>query len=116
MSMILTFAEITGIPILQFLKMELLYSSLLFVVIYLLSLVFAKKSPYLHMGLWILLLIRLVLPPNLTSDYSLGSVIHSISMIPKIDDQPDVFEKENLLLFINKNPEGSKNIHHIPSP
>jgi len=115
MNMILTFAKITGSPILHFLKLELLYSSILFLVIYMLSLVFAKKSPYMQIGLWTLLLIRLVLPPNLTSDYSLGSVIHSISTINKIDKQPVVFEQESPLLFINKNPVDTKNSEHIPS-
>jgi len=64
--------------LLPFLQRELLYSTIVCVVVWLILLAFKKSSPRWQLGLWLLVLIRLVLPPNfshsLSGRYLLGEL------------------------------------------
>lgn len=59
-----------GAALAAFLQAELLYSTALFVPIWILLRLFRKRSPYLQLGLCALLLLRLVIPPQWASPLS----------------------------------------------
>jgi len=73
--------------ILSFLQQEMLYTSILFGVILGLSIIFRKASPYWHFGLWALVLVRFLLPP----DFAL-----SVSLRQQRGDWPIVAQAFNL--------------------
>ncbi|GAK51851.1 hypothetical protein U14_03097 [Candidatus Moduliflexus flocculans] len=62
--------DAAGSVILPLLGQELLYSTILCLVIVAAARMIKTWSPYWHLGLWMMLLIRLVLPPNLSSPVS----------------------------------------------
>ena len=63
-----------GDVVLPILQQQLLYSSILFVVVLLFSLALRKKSPFIHLALWSLILIRLILPPDVAHPLSLRNL------------------------------------------
>ncbi|MBN2411475.1 peptidoglycan DD-metalloendopeptidase family protein [candidate division KSB1 bacterium] len=115
MDVILFFTNKTAGPILHLLGTEVLYSSVLFIFVFVLSYLLRKKSPYIQTGLWTLLLIRLVLPPDLASDFSLGTVIHTISEINQTGEHPDVLEPWKSAILKNKYKTASKGSSENPS-
>lgn len=62
--------DAAGSVILPLLGRELLYSTILCLVIVVAARMMKSWSPYWHLGLWTILLMRLVLPPNLSSPVS----------------------------------------------
>ena len=64
--------------IMPFLLKEILYSVLLFIVIYVLTIIFRNRSPRWHLGLWALVLFRLVLPLDLSHSYSGRSLLNRL--------------------------------------
>jgi beta-lactamase regulating signal transducer with metallopeptidase domain len=66
------FAEVNTFSymVMTLLGRQLLYATVLFVLIAALARVFRIRSPYWHVGLWALLLLRLVLPPDLSNPIS----------------------------------------------
>ncbi len=82
------------------LRLEILYSIILFLIIFPLSLLLRRKSPYWQYGLWMLFMIRLILPPNFSSPISLGSVLDHIGFFSKTSGIQkyinfDIIESEN---------------------
>ncbi len=59
----------------SFIQKELLYSSVLFLIVLGFTKALKKKSLYLQYGLWALVLLRLVLPPDLSLQFSARSVL-----------------------------------------
>ena len=85
----------------SFVQKELLYSSILFLIVLGFTRVLKKKSLYLQYGLWALVLLRLVLPPDLSLQFSARSVLDTFG-----------FTKANVLeerLF-------SANLGQLPEP
>jgi len=85
----------------SFVQKELLYSSILFFIVLGFTRVLKKKSLYLQYGLWTLVLLRLVLPPDLSLQFSARSVLDTFG-----------FTKTNVLeerLF-------SANLSQLPEP
>lgn len=112
-----------GDVVLHFIKMETLLSIILFVIVFILSQTIGKKSPYVQIGLWSLLLLRLVLPPALSTDISLGRALEAISMAnPFIDntikDHPDYFIPLENLVTVNASTihNASRPLLHFLSP
>ncbi|MBN2030411.1 peptidoglycan DD-metalloendopeptidase family protein [bacterium] len=58
---------------------EVILSSILFLIVLTLTLVFRKQSPFLRLGLWALLLVRLIVPTDLTFSYSGSQLLHQIT-------------------------------------
>ena len=59
---------------------QLLYSTILFLVIFPLVKMLKHRSPYWHLGLWTLVLLRLVLSPDLSASWSARSLLEGISL------------------------------------
>ncbi|MFQ5632024.1 MAG: hypothetical protein ACE5I1_24910, partial [bacterium] len=57
-----------------FLQREVFFSAILFLPIGILALASRKRSPYLQFGLWTLLLVRLILPPNMAFEFGAGQL------------------------------------------
>ncbi len=62
-----------------FFQKEMILSSILFFIVLSLTLILRKQSPFLKLGLWVLLLIRLIVPPDLTFPYSGSQLLHQIT-------------------------------------
>jgi len=63
--------NVLSIAFLGFMEKELIYSSILFFIVFLLMRIFKKQSPYLQYGLLGLIFIRLLLPPG----FNLGTLL-----------------------------------------
>lgn len=85
----------------SFVQKELLYSSILFLIVLGFTRVLKKKSLYLQYGLWALVLLRLVLPPDFSLQFSARSVLDTYG-----------FTKANVLA------EGvfTTNLNQLPEP
>ena len=76
---------------------EILYSSLLFFVILPISFLLRKKSVYWQLGLWSLVLLRLVLPPDFSQPLSLRNIIEPhlqetrLRMLPELIPEVETF-------------------------
>jgi len=70
MSTIWELTNSTSTFLITTLKQELYYSAILFGLVLIAVYFLKNKSPYWHFGLWTLILIRLVLPPDLSFSYS----------------------------------------------
>ncbi len=93
------------------LRLEILYSIILFLIIFPISLLLRRKSPYWQYGLWILFMIRLILPPNFSSPLSLRSVLDQFGFFAKTSGIQkyinfDIAESENeeTISFISNSP------------
>lgn len=64
-------AETVFLTVLNFLYLQVLYSSVLFAIVYFLSRSIKAASPLWQAGLWSLVLLRLVIPPDVSSPVSL---------------------------------------------
>jgi beta-lactamase regulating signal transducer with metallopeptidase domain len=69
-------------PVLSYFEKQLVYSLIVFFCILLLSRLLKKMPPQVHLGLWSLVLLRLLLPPHLASPFSISSIL-SLWLIPK---------------------------------
>jgi len=67
---VVTLLDSAETMILPLLGRELLYSTILCLVIVIAARLIKRWSPYWHLGLWTILLLRLILPPNLSSPVS----------------------------------------------
>lgn len=85
----------------SFVQKELLYSSILFLIVLGFTRVLKKKSLYLQYGLWTLVLLRLVLPPDLSLQFSARSVLDTFG-----------FTKANVL----EERFFSANLSQLPEP
>ncbi len=94
----------------EYLKEQVLFSTLIFLLVLFLSFIFRKKSPYLHYALWTLVLIRLVLPTDISAPWSARNLVSAIyQVIPKqvnaennllISDNTFVAEADNAILQV----------------
>lgn len=76
---------------------EIIFSSILFLIVWLLSRLLKNASPYLHYGLWTLVLFRLILPTDFSSPFSARQVL-------------DKLPTEKILFYTNlSDPELSEN-------
>jgi|GEM_PF-1780068 len=82
---------------LTFMQREVLYSSVVFVVVTVLTWLFRKRSPHFHYGLFAFVLIRLVLPPDFSLSVSARSLLEEVvvshspgvaSLRPAFQDAP----------------------------
>ncbi len=75
--MIQFFHALDGISgvVVPFLMKQILLSSIVFIIIFLLVKIFKRLSPCWHLGLWMLVLLRLLLPPNLSHSYSIRNML-----------------------------------------
>jgi beta-lactamase regulating signal transducer with metallopeptidase domain len=55
---------------LSFLYREVIFSLILFIPVFLVTSIYKRKFPYLHFGMWMLVLLRLILPPDWAAPYS----------------------------------------------
>ena len=62
----------------RFLVAQSIYAAILFVAVFAISLIARKKSPLLHLALWTLVLIRFILPPDLSQPASLRMLVESL--------------------------------------
>lgn len=69
-----------GQIVIPYLLKEIQFSAILFGVIFVLTALFKMRSPHWQLGLWALVLIRLVLPPDLSFSYSGRSLIDRIPL------------------------------------
>jgi murein DD-endopeptidase MepM/ murein hydrolase activator NlpD len=69
-------------PVLSYFEKQLVYSLIVFCCVLLLSRLLKKMPPQVHLCLWSLVLLRLLLPPDLASPFSIGSIL-SLWLIPK---------------------------------
>ncbi len=60
---------------------ESLYVSVVFVVVFALSLVLRRRGPAIHLALWSLVFVRLVLPTDLAHPWSVGGAIERFRML-----------------------------------
>lgn len=103
-----------GVSFIEVMQKEVVFSTVLFGIIFVLTTLLRKRSPYLHYGLWALVLLRLILPTDLSSSFSARSLLSKFestdyattalqttasSEIP-VDQQtrPEVGKKERLAL------------------
>ncbi len=68
----------------SFLLKQTIYTCILFVFIFGISLLLKKKIPHWHFGLWMLILIRLLLPTDLNLSISARSVLDHIPIVNQV--------------------------------
>lgn len=71
---------------LSFMMREIIFSAVLFILIFMLTIFLRNKSPLWHIGLWTFVLIRLVLPPGFTNPVAKYEVLHNIQFINEVND------------------------------
>jgi beta-lactamase regulating signal transducer with metallopeptidase domain len=64
------------IPILE---RQMFYSTILFIVVFVVTRFLKKKSPHWHVGLWMIVLLRFVLPPDLSIPFSGRNLVIHLS-------------------------------------
>lgn len=85
---LLNYLEQASASVLSFLQHQVIYSTILFVAIAILAFVLRKNSAYWQLGLWSLILLRLVLPTDLGTPWSARSLIDHIpfsNIAPTVD-------------------------------
>jgi bla regulator protein BlaR1 len=75
---ILEFIAKASYTIIPLLVRQILYSTVLFAVILVINALWKKQAPYWHLGLWGILLLRLVLPPNLSFPLSGRNLLNHV--------------------------------------
>ncbi len=78
-----TLHGISGVVI-PFLMKQILFSSIIFLIIFLLVKIFKRLSHYWHIGLWMLVLLRLLLPPDLSHSYSVRNMLSRLPYYQQI--------------------------------
>lgn len=63
---------------------QILFSLVIFFIVFLLAKIFRRLSPYWHLGLWTLVLLRLLLPPNLSHSYSARNLLDRLPYYQQI--------------------------------
>lgn len=74
-----------------------IYATLIFILVLMLSWVFRKTSPNLHVALWSLVLLRLVLPPDVSHPLSLRNLSQRLFHIEKKAELTQVLSVEKIL-------------------
>lgn len=64
---------------------EIIFSAVLFILILALTIFLRNKSPLWHMGLWTLVLIRLVLPPGFTNPLVRDDVLNNVRIVKEVN-------------------------------
>jgi len=84
--MIQFFRALEGVSdvVVAFLMKQILFSSIIFIIIFVLVKIFKRLSPYWHLGLWALVLLRLLLPPNLSHSYSVRTMLSQVPYYQQI--------------------------------
>jgi len=88
--------------IIPFFLQEIIYSTILFVIILILTTLLNKKSAYWHLGLWALVLIRLLMPPDFSLPYSLRSLLSQLFRLNRTNETISV--ADNVLYIENSMP------------
>jgi hypothetical protein len=70
----------TGSSLLAFAQKEVVFSTVLFVPVLILTWLLKKRSPYWHYGLWTLVLFRLILPPDFSLSFSARDLAGRLSV------------------------------------
>jgi len=81
--------------IIYFLSKEIFYSSIMFAFIFGITFIFKRLSPLLRYGLWFLVLLRLILPPDLTLSMSGRNMINHLPVMSTIFHSIADFLSEN---------------------
>lgn len=97
---IFDFMEKSCLYAVRFLFTQSIFITILFIVIFLLTSVLKKKSPSWQLGLWSLILIRLVLPTDFSLPFSAGNLFKYNLFSDKI--QASVEEVSGMLVTGNK--------------
>jgi beta-lactamase regulating signal transducer with metallopeptidase domain len=84
-SSIFQWLEASCEAIISLLYQEVLYSTLLFVVIWGLAYCLRGKTPHWQLGLWALIILRLLLPPDISSPLSARKLLDYLPVIQKIE-------------------------------
>ena len=71
--------ENTGGLILPVLQKQIVFSTILFLIVLVITALLRKQSPLLHLGLWMLVLIRLVLPTDLSFPISARNLLNQLA-------------------------------------
>jgi len=92
----------------SFMAREIIFSAVLFILILTLIIFLRKKSPLWHMGLWTIVLIRLILPPGFSIPLTKYNVLNNIRFVKEAND---IIPKFNTL----KSHDSSSNKQSISS-
>ena len=84
MTHVFEFIKNSHVPLLSYVGIQILYSSIVFAIIWILTRMLRKKSSYWHLGLWSLVLIRLVLPPDLNTPFSGRYILGKMSFVQNL--------------------------------
>lgn len=79
-SSIILWLDQAGNAVLPFLLKQTLLSTVLFVIVLILVRIFRKSSPLFHLGLYALVLVRLVLPPDFSLPFSGRSILDAAGL------------------------------------
>ncbi|MBN2012464.1 peptidoglycan DD-metalloendopeptidase family protein [candidate division KSB1 bacterium] len=117
---IISFLDFIISGIVTFLIRESLYVTLLFGVIYSVTLLLRNKHPRIILALWSLLFIRLILPPSLSLPFSgrqlcdnLPFVAHSIDWVHNLVKKYSSPHQKTSQLTGYSLEEDSSNLHHV---
>ncbi len=100
---VMTLLDAAGSSILPLLGRELAYSTILCLVILIAARMMKTWSPYWHLGLWTILLIRLILPPNLSSPVSGRMLFDYLAATPLYQRLAESFHHASNATFITAN-------------
>ncbi|NIR50212.1 M56 family metallopeptidase [candidate division KSB1 bacterium] len=77
------FAVLEGVSsaFLAFAQKEIVFSTILFAIVFVLTKLLRQRSAFLHYGLWTLVLLRLVLPTDLSSNFSARALFTKVAPI-----------------------------------
>lgn len=93
--------------------MEILYASIIFFIVWLITAFLKKKSSRWDYALWFLVLLRLMLPPNLSSPVSGRNLLFNSSVFESLFEYFIQTQYTNSVGFENmKNPFTKKIVHH----
>ncbi len=74
----------------------LFYSTILFIIILVLAALLRKKSPLWHLGLWTLVLVRLVLPPGISIPVTKPNILHNAAFLNELKEFIPEFKSKEL--------------------
>ena len=78
----LVLLETISLEVLNLLQQELVYSAIVFVIVSVLAFVCRRSSPHWLYGLWMLVMVRLILPPGWSFPYSARDWLQRFSLLP----------------------------------
>ena len=87
----LQFLITAGASIIPFLWQNMLFAGIVFIIIWLMTILLKKKSPRWQYALWFLVLTRLILPPNFSHPFSSRNLVAKLSIYEKFVHLFDYF-------------------------